>query len=229
MSAVNTLDAAGHVAAEKFTVGATTILEAATQLFADKGFDAVPLSAIAERAGVSKGNIFYHFGSKELLYTAVIRQACDHTARLLHEATTRTGSFTERVRHFASAHMQNLMSHPTLSRLILREFLEGDARRGSMQVEEIMGANFAKLVDIFRAGQKEGVVKADLDPAALTVALVAGNVFFFQVRSMLPHFPDARAVDNPDYYSRVVVDVFLNGVLAEPQNLPGGRNHARTR
>lgn len=228
MSAVNTLDAS-HGASEKSPEGVAAILVAATRLFADKGFDAVPLSAIAELAGVSKGNIFYHFGSKELLYTAVIRHACEQNARLLHEVTTRTGSFAERVRHFASAHMRNLMNNPTLSRLILREFLEGDARRGSMQVEEIMGANFAKLVDIFRAGQKEGVVKQELDPAALAVALVAGNVFFFQVRSMLPHFPDARSVDNPDYFSEVVVDVFLNGVLAESQPLPGGQDHARAR
>lgn len=226
MPALSTLDA-DQVASEKSTEGAAAILDAATQLFADKGFDAVPLSAIAERAGVSKGNIFYHFGSKELLYTAVIRQACDRTARLLHEVTTRTGSFAERVRHFATAHLRNLMSDPTLSRLILRELMEGDARRGSTQVEKIMGANFEKLVDIFRMGQKQGVVKQDLDPAVLALALVAGNVFFFQVRSMLPHFPDARSIDNADYYSKVVADVFLNGVLVQERPSMGGQSNAR--
>ncbi|MBI2994194.1 MAG: TetR/AcrR family transcriptional regulator [Gammaproteobacteria bacterium] len=214
------------IAGEKSGDGAAAIRDAAIQLFADRGFEAVPLSAIALQAGVCKANIFYHFGSKELLYVAVVRHACDHMSRLLDDVTS-TGSFVDRVRHFACGHMRNLMRYPTLSRLMLREFLDGDARRSRTHVEEFIGANFAKLVDIFRAGQKEGVVRENLDPAALAVSLVAGNVFFFQVRSLLLHFPDARSVDDPEVYSRAVVDVFLNGVLTEQQSkIPGGMDHA---
>jgi len=215
MSSVNVLSEQ-PVTGEKPGVGAAAILEAAIPLFAERGFEAVALSAIAERAGVCKSNIFHHFGSKELLYVAVVRHACDHMARLLDDVTS-TGSFVDRVEHFACGHMRNLMSHQTLSRLILREFLDGDERRGRMPVEEIMGANFAKLVDIFRAGQKEGMVRKDLDPAALAVSLVAGSVFYFQVRSLLLHFPGARSVDDPEVYSRAVVDIFLNGALTEEQ------------
>ena len=72
MSSVNILSEQ-PVTGEKPGVGAAAILEAAIPLFAERGFEAVALSAIAERAGVCKSNIFHHFGSKELLYVAVVR------------------------------------------------------------------------------------------------------------------------------------------------------------
>jgi len=65
--------------------GAQSILEVAEQLFADSGFDSVSISDIAQRADVSKANIFHHFKSKEGLYLAVLKSACGHSARTLDE------------------------------------------------------------------------------------------------------------------------------------------------
>lgn len=48
------------------------ILDAAERLFAERGFDATPTSAIADAAEVPKGLLFYYFASKpELLRTLV--------------------------------------------------------------------------------------------------------------------------------------------------------------
>ena len=44
------------------------ILEAAEALFAEQGFDQTSTMQIAERAGVSEGIIFHHFGSKKGLF-----------------------------------------------------------------------------------------------------------------------------------------------------------------
>jgi AcrR family transcriptional regulator len=43
------------------------ILQSALDLFVEGGFDGVPISQIAERAGVSKAAVSFHFPSKELL------------------------------------------------------------------------------------------------------------------------------------------------------------------
>lgn len=73
------------------------ITEAALALFRDRGYEATTMRAIAERAGVSTGNAYYYFGSKEELiqefYTrshaehlaasrAVLEHERDFTARL---------------------------------------------------------------------------------------------------------------------------------------------------
>ncbi|HBE91853.1 MAG TPA: TetR/AcrR family transcriptional regulator, partial [Gammaproteobacteria bacterium] len=48
--------------------GETAILDAATRLFAERGFDGVSMRQVSEAAGVSKANIYHHFESKEALY-----------------------------------------------------------------------------------------------------------------------------------------------------------------
>jgi TetR/AcrR family transcriptional regulator, regulator of cefoperazone and chloramphenicol sensitivity len=53
------------------------ILEAAGQVFADKGFSAATGKEICERAGVNSAAINYHFGGVDALYTAVLLEARD--------------------------------------------------------------------------------------------------------------------------------------------------------
>src|SRR5215831_5204665 len=48
------------------------LLAAATELFAERGYDGVALSAIADRARVNKAMVSYHFGGKRKLYVAIV-------------------------------------------------------------------------------------------------------------------------------------------------------------
>jgi len=54
------------------------ILKAAYDLFVDNGFDNTSIKMIADRAGVSKGNIYNFYDSKELLFKDVLRMANDN-------------------------------------------------------------------------------------------------------------------------------------------------------
>lgn len=49
------------------------ILEAATHLFATQGFEGTTTLQIAREAGVTEPMIFYHFGSKDKLFTKIVR------------------------------------------------------------------------------------------------------------------------------------------------------------
>ncbi|MEW6185630.1 MAG: TetR/AcrR family transcriptional regulator [Thermodesulfobacteriota bacterium] len=48
------------------------ILQAASRLFSDKGFNETSISEISEITGVAEGTIFYHFKSKEGLFLAIL-------------------------------------------------------------------------------------------------------------------------------------------------------------
>src|SRR5437667_3695904 len=48
------------------------LLTAGTALFAERGYDGVPVWAIARKAGVNKAMINYHFGGKRKLYQAIV-------------------------------------------------------------------------------------------------------------------------------------------------------------
>ena len=51
------------------------LVSAATRLFAEKGYADTSVQAIGELAGISRGSIFWHFGSKEGLLRAVVESA----------------------------------------------------------------------------------------------------------------------------------------------------------
>ncbi|MFJ9621438.1 TetR family transcriptional regulator [Streptomyces sp. NPDC101181] len=61
----------------------TLILETALGLFAERGYDRTTMRAIAQEAGVSVGNAYYYFSSKEhLVQNFYDRIAAEHAARV---------------------------------------------------------------------------------------------------------------------------------------------------
>lgn len=53
------------------------IVEAATHLFLDRGFEAVSVDAIAAAAGVSKATVYARYQDKDALFGEVLRRKCD--------------------------------------------------------------------------------------------------------------------------------------------------------
>ncbi len=53
----------------------TELLDAALEVFAERGFAAARMEDIAARAGASKGTIYLYFPSKEAVFEALVRQA----------------------------------------------------------------------------------------------------------------------------------------------------------
>lgn len=53
------------------------ILRAALELFREHGYDATTMRTVAERAGVSVGNAYYYFASKDTLLQAFYREVHD--------------------------------------------------------------------------------------------------------------------------------------------------------
>jgi AcrR family transcriptional regulator len=63
------------------------IIEAAARLISRRG-SAVPISAIADAAGVSKGGLLYHFASKDELLEAVAGRLFDSFRDAVHDAAS---------------------------------------------------------------------------------------------------------------------------------------------
>lgn len=172
------------------------------------------MNAIAERAGVSKANLFHHFQSKDALYLTVVRSACDNASERLQQLSEAQGSLQERLKLFAQSQLNNLFDHADVSRLILRELLRDGEERGREFAEKVFGENFSRLVEILRAGQARGELRADADPAMLATLLIAANVFFFQSQGALRHLKDVTFVDQPKRYGEMLTDLLLHGALA---------------
>jgi len=192
------------------------ILAAAKDLFADAGFNTVSMNAIAERAGVSKANIFHHFKSKNALYLEVLKTACSESSPHIDRLGNGSGTLVERLRDFSEAHLANILRDEKITRLIQRDLVENGPQRGREFAEQVFGQNFARLVGILRAGQENGELRKGIDPAMLTTLLIGADVFFFQSREVLRHFPDVSFTDTPESYSAMLVDILLRGILPNP-------------
>jgi TetR/AcrR family transcriptional regulator len=196
--------------------GSERILAAAEDLFAQHGFDAVSINAIAAHAGVSKANVFHHFSSKEALYIAVLREACRDSAEDLDHLQHDERPFAERLADFAREHLSHLLERHQVTRLIQREMLDYHPGRAQDMAEKVFSEKFQRLVAILRDGQTRGELHGDMDPAMVATLMLGANVFFFQARALLQHFPDVTFAQDPDRYSRQMIDILLHGVLPRP-------------
>lgn len=61
------------------------IQEAARELFAEKGVQATSLQEIADRLGITKPALYYHFSSREELVRSIVQPLIDDGEAFLHE------------------------------------------------------------------------------------------------------------------------------------------------
>jgi AcrR family transcriptional regulator len=72
------------------------MIDAALDVFAERGFAAAKLDDIARRAGVAKGSLYLYFDTKEALFRAVVDQAVvPAVSRMLVMAEAQDGPFAE--------------------------------------------------------------------------------------------------------------------------------------
>src|SRR6476661_6871193 len=62
------------------------LLAVGRSVFAEKGFTAVTVEEIAQRAGVTKPIVYEHFGGKEGLYAVIVDREMEHVIASVSEA-----------------------------------------------------------------------------------------------------------------------------------------------
>ena len=144
------------------------ILDVATHLFAERGYEGTSMSDVAERVGIRKASLFYHFTTKDTLYESVLDRLVKRLGLALQGAYAGGGSFAERLEAAADALTTVLGQRPYAARLLLRESIGlGPALHGRT-LEPMMAALEAGAAFV-RAGQDAGeFVQGDVKQMVLT-------------------------------------------------------------
>ncbi|MDF1529234.1 MAG: TetR/AcrR family transcriptional regulator [Sedimenticola sp.] len=198
------------------TPGGQVILDVAAELFSDKGYDATSMREVACRAGMSKANVFHHFGSKHELYLEVIREACRDSSEALRQGQNEGDTVTEQLSAFLRHHLETLLRNEQVSRLVVREVINSSPEGGKELAEQVFFEGFTELVEIVREGQVRGEFRPDMDPALLAQLIISTNVFFFQSRNVMRHFPLVDFTDDPERFARMASDLLFYGCLQNP-------------
>src|SRR5258708_30236211 len=95
-----------------------TLVTAASELFAQRGYDHVSLDELAARVGVTKPILYRHFASKKDLYLELLAAHRDELLRTLAEGMAPAGPLAPRVSPIARRWVAHLQRPPlALARL----------------------------------------------------------------------------------------------------------------
>lgn len=191
------------------------LLDAALDLFVEKGFAATRSEEVAARAGVSKGTLFLYFPSKEELFKAVVRENISgRFAEWNQEFETFQGTSAEMVRHCMRVWLERiaLTKASGITKLMISEARNFPELAAFYQQEVIRPAS-ALIGRILQRGVDSGEFRP-LDVELSTYSLVAPMVFLIMMKhSMGACAPQDYALD-PERYVAVQVENLLSGLCA---------------
>jgi AcrR family transcriptional regulator len=146
------------------------ILDAAIEVFARSGFRGGAIAEIGERAGISAAGVLHHFGSKEALLAATLKERDRRTAAAEKEHFEQGDRSVRELVHFAEL----TAAQPGLARLhtaLLVENLDAGSLHGYF-VDRTRALQHW-IAEALRAGQTDGRVRADVKPEAKAMEIVA--------------------------------------------------------
>lgn len=148
------------------------VLAAAEDLFSERGFDATPLSAIGERAGIQGSAILYHYASKRELYQAVLERMFGPMLEDVHHELAGAGALSDRLAAMTVAAVRFAAARPNASRLVMREAF------ASPEAGDIVGSASQREWDRFAlALAREDEV--DFDPLVVWNIVIGAICFHF--------------------------------------------------
>jgi AcrR family transcriptional regulator len=165
------------------------IFQAATRLFAEKGYKETSMGEVAKLTDVAQGTVFYHFKSKEDLFLAILEEF-KNSIHYEFENWLRKNAFSTGLEMVEAALDFYLYLAGTMEDrfLILHRHDAYELALHNPIFNEYLEAIYERLVDIFERaiiqGQKDGSIE-DLPPkktAMLIFTMVDGLVRFTTYR-----------------------------------------------
>jgi AcrR family transcriptional regulator len=107
--------------AERSLATRTALVSAARELFAAQGFAGTGRDEIAARAGVTRGALYHHFGSKEALFRAVVEHLEEEMGQRIMAAAAKEPDVRLHLRAGCHAFLDACTSDPAVRRIIILE------------------------------------------------------------------------------------------------------------
>ena len=185
------------------------IIDAAEEVFAEKGFHGSTVEDVAARAEFAVGTLYKFFPSKELLYQSLIIQRARLLSDRANEIMDQASDPQSIVRAFVKAKIDITGKYHSFFKIYTQERM-GDRFSNNELWREKVGPLVQhllnRLVDAFNQGIKQGVFRADLDPVDMAIALDGlSDGFMFEWLVDPEHFSFANKLDT-------MLKLFLDGV-----------------
>ncbi|MFD1704108.1 TetR family transcriptional regulator C-terminal domain-containing protein [Methylopila henanensis] len=199
---------------ERATNAEAKILDAAEQVFAQYGFRGATTAMIAERAGVTKSNIYYYHRSKEALYRALLNgilKVWADTLRLIDEDK----SPEDCIRLYLRRKMEFSRARPQLSRIFANEIISGAPHIGD-QIAAATRPLLEEKAALIARWIEEGRISPAVNPTFLIFMLWASTQAYADFAAQMQILLGKAKLEPADYDSALdtITAVALGGALA---------------
>ena len=184
-----------------------TILDAASELFVELGFQATTFDKVAQRAKISKLSIYRHFENKEALFSAAMAAGCHEFAQALFEGVD--GSAEDQLIAVGSSLLRTLLKPEVrnVEAMIMAD-TTNQKSLSKLHYEARPAHITAQIEALLRQMHAKGLLNVPdpLQSARLFAALFKGSDLL-----MIARFDQARAEDDNEIesYCRSAVAMFI--------------------
>lgn len=191
------------------------LLDAAADVFFEKGYDAATLQDIAERVGILKGSIYYYIKTKTDLRDKLLADLSKRRLEFIRERaqteTTSIATLAAMIRGHVEFYCDNVRKN-TVYLQEMRRLHEADRtklmRAGSYRLE------FQRVLE---QGQEDGTILPQLEPEMASRAMLSALNALYQWYT--PRFAPARVADH--FITTILRGHATEAGLAEFGALPG--------
>lgn len=158
------------------------ILNAAQNVFIQKGMDGARMQEIADEAGINKALLHYYFRTKQKLFEAIFKKVFSNILPNLMDMVHSDLPIEEKLGIFIENYIDLLMKNPYLPNFILKEihrdpgFLASILKRNGMKPKEVFA--------LFEKEMEAGKIRI-MDPRDLLVNILGLSIFPIAAQPLL--------------------------------------------
>ena len=139
------------------------IIDAATKIFAKKGFFQAKVSDIAREAQVADGTIYLYFENKDDILISLFEEQMKVVLKDMQAQVSKEKDAIKKIEKFAMAHLNLIELNKNMA-----EIIQVELRQSSKFMKEYKNEKFMQYLnligDIIQEGQERGVFKKEIIP-----------------------------------------------------------------
>jgi AcrR family transcriptional regulator len=188
------------------------VIEAAVEIFAEKGYSNASVQDVAERLGMLKGSLYYYINSKESLLRKIFEDSHEEITHITDEVMASDGSGLERLSQFLVDYATWTLTHLKRAGLYSREWRYASEELQTSLVDQQRYYN-RSLRSLIVACQSEGSIPSSIDPRMV-------SLFIWSAFTTLPDWFNPDRDTEAVVAERYVVMALRAAGVSEPSLVP---------
>jgi len=183
-----------------------TVLKEAAALFSEQGYERTSMREIAERAGVSKPAIYYHFANKLSLFEELVNTFFEISKQGMKEIANSERDPIQQLKDLAIARFKSTKEYPEMMRFIYDLTAGNFHKTIDLDHKQVFSKHQQWFSQIINNGKRLGLLKQDLDEIDFTM------IYMGTINMYIINYLKGYTKDLDDEKAKQVVNLLLNGI-----------------